>query len=98
MTGPAPGGARFVGRARELAGLRGLLAEAQAGRGGMTVVRGEPGMGKTRLAEELAAEVSALGIPVVWGRCSADSGAPPLWPLRRIVEQLPGELGPLPRT
>lgn len=96
MTATASGGSPFVGRAHELAQLRGWLAEAQAGHGRMIVLRGEPGMGKTRLAEELAVSAAAKRIPVVWGRCSADSGAPPLWPLRRIAEQLPGQREPLP--
>ncbi len=61
----------------------------------MALLRGEPGVGKTRLAEELAGAADDAGIPVVWGRCSADSGAPPLWPLRRIVDQLPGVHEPL---
>ena len=95
MTATSTSGAHFVGRTRELTELRGWLAQAQAGRGRMTLIRGEAGMGKTRLAEELAFEARELGLPVVWGRCSTDSGAPPLWPLRRIVEQLPGMHEPL---
>lgn len=95
MTATVSGAARFVGRARELTELASWLAQAQAGRGRMTVLRGEPGIGKTRLAEELAAEARAAEIPTAWGRCSADSGAPPLWPLQRIVDQLPGEHAPL---
>ncbi|MGI8723752.1 MAG: ATP-binding protein [Geodermatophilaceae bacterium] len=91
MTARAFGAARFVGRSRELAELRGWLADARAGRGRMSVLRGEPGIGKTRLTEELAAEADAVGIPTAWGRCSADSGAPALWPLRRIIGQLPGD-------
>nr|MBA3419257.1 ATP-binding protein [Geodermatophilaceae bacterium] len=93
MRGAGPSPSCFVGRHRELAELRGWLAEAQNGRGRLVVVHGEPGMGKTRLAEELAARASAQGISVVWSRCSADVGAPPLWPLRRIVDQLPGAHG-----
>lgn len=96
MTPTATGGPGFVGRARELAELREWLSLAQTGRGRMVVIRGEPGMGKTRLAEELASIAQAQDIPVVWGRCSADSGAPTLWPLRRIADQLPGHLGGLP--
>ncbi|MDQ4038780.1 MAG: LuxR C-terminal-related transcriptional regulator [Actinomycetota bacterium] len=95
MTATVAGSARFVGRVRELAELRGWLTQARAGRGRMTLLRAEPGMGKTRLVEELAVAARELGVPVVWGRCSADSGAPPLWPLRRIVAQLPGVHEPL---
>ncbi|RSM61453.1 LuxR family transcriptional regulator [Amycolatopsis sp. WAC 01376] len=75
----------FVGRVGELASLRGRLADAAAGSGGLVLVSGPPGIGKTRLVEEATAAASA----VVWGRCADDPGAPPLWPWRRVVEALP---------
>jgi len=90
VSATAFGAARFVGRARELDELGNWLAQARAGRGRLGVLRGEAGIGKTRLTEELAADAGTAGIPTAWGRCSADSGAPALWPLRRIVDQLPG--------
>ncbi|KFU76013.1 regulatory protein, luxR family [Amycolatopsis lurida] len=75
----------FVGRAAELASLRGRLADAAAGSGGLVLVSGSPGIGKTRLVEEAVSDATA----VVWGRCADDPGAPPLWPWRRVVEALP---------
>lgn len=45
---------RFVGRAHEPAMLRASLEEAADGHGRLVLVAGEPGIGKTRLAEELA--------------------------------------------
>ncbi|UMP03689.1 AAA family ATPase [Amycolatopsis sp. EV170708-02-1] len=75
----------FVGREGELATLRGRLADAALGSGGLVLVSGPPGIGKTRLVEEATAAASA----VVWGRCADDPGAPPLWPWRRVVEALP---------
>ncbi|MFI5563887.1 AAA family ATPase [Amycolatopsis japonica] len=75
----------FVGREGELASLRGRLADAAAGSGGLVLVSGPPGIGKTRLVEEATAAASA----VMWGRCADDPGAPPLWPWRRVVEALP---------
>ena len=42
----------FVGRARELATLNGLLADAASGRCRIAIVEGEPGIGKTRLVQE----------------------------------------------
>jgi predicted ATPase len=59
----------FVGREAELAALTADLEAALAGRGGMVLLAGEPGIGKTRLAEELAAQARARGALVLWGRC-----------------------------
>src|SRR5262249_20875941 len=73
--GPAPGisagfghGA-FVGRERELAELTGAIEAARAGRGVFYLVSGEPGIGKTRLAERVAEEASARGVCVLSRRC-----------------------------
>ncbi len=90
------GSGRFVGRRTYLDELAGWLSEARAGRGRLVLLAGEAGVGKTRLAEQLAAAAGRAGVPAVWGRCPADAGAPPLWPLRRIVERLPGGPWPVP--
>ena len=44
----------FVGRQRELGELRAALEESLAGRGRLAMLVGEPGIGKTRTAQELA--------------------------------------------
>ena len=44
------------------------------------MITGTAGIGKTRLVEELVADVQARGGLVAWGRCHDDEGAPPLWP------------------
>jgi DNA-binding CsgD family transcriptional regulator len=75
----------FVGRAAELAALTADLDAAAAGRGGVVLVAGEPGIGKTRLAEELAAQASACGALVLWGRCWEGEGAPAFWPWIQVV-------------
>ena len=49
---------------------------------------GEPGIGKTRLVEDLAERARRLGFTVAVGRCSQDDGAPPLWPWRSVLETL----------
>ena len=54
----------FVGRAGELAALTTDLDAAVGGRGGVVLVAGEPGIGKTRLAEETAALAAARGAAV----------------------------------
>jgi KaiC/GvpD/RAD55 family RecA-like ATPase len=46
----------------------------------VVLVAGEPGIGKTRLAEELATQATARGALVLWGRCWEGEGAPAFWP------------------
>jgi tetratricopeptide (TPR) repeat protein len=76
---------RFVGRERELAQLRAGLDDAIAGRGRLFLISGEPGIGKTRLAEEIANDAAARGLRVVWGRCWQEDGAPAYWPWLQIL-------------
>ena len=73
----------MVGRDRELARVTGLLNDALAGRGRLVLCTGEAGIGKTRLAEELAAAASARGVPVAWARATDRDSLPPygLWRL-----------------
>jgi DNA-binding SARP family transcriptional activator/tetratricopeptide (TPR) repeat protein len=70
----------FVGRARELAVLDGALASAAGGRGRLVLVAGEPGIGKTRLIDELCERARAGGADVLVGRCWEAGGAPAYWP------------------
>src|SRR5580698_9421994 len=75
----------FVGRERDLAELRAGLDDVSAGRGRMFLLSGEPGIGKTRLAEEISNDASARGMRVVWGRCWEGGGAPAYWPITQIL-------------
>src|SRR6516162_1779320 len=75
----------FVGRAGELAALSADLDAAVGGRGGVVLVAGEPGIGKTRLAEELAARAMMRGAVVLWGRCWEGAGAPAFWPWVQVI-------------
>jgi DNA-binding SARP family transcriptional activator len=98
-----PSRAGFVGREAELDRLLAGLDDALRGRGGLYLLAGEPGIGKSRLAEELAARARARGARVLVGRCWEAGGAPAYWPwvqsLRGLVrdrdpERLRVELGP----
>lgn len=80
-----PGRGAFVGRRHELDELRPGLAALRAGRGSLFLLSGEPGIGKTRLAEEFAAEAFAEGVRVLWGRCHEAEGRPPYWPWAQVV-------------
>ena len=75
----------FVGREGELAELRAGLEDASAGHGRLFLLSGEPGIGKTRLAEEISSDASARGMRVVWGRCWEGGGAPAYWPFIQIL-------------
>jgi DNA-binding CsgD family transcriptional regulator len=78
-------GGIFVGRARELDLLCARLDDARGGRGQLVLVTGEPGIGKTRLAEELGRHAEAIGVPLGWGRASDDEGSPPYWIFRQLT-------------
>jgi len=67
--------AELVGRADEVALLRAAVEETAAGRGGIVGIVGEPGIGKSRLLEELRAHATALGARCLEGRSLA-IGAP----------------------
>ncbi len=73
-------GGFFVGRERELLELLEALDEAGSGRGRIILLGGEPGIGKSRLADELATRARERGHQVLWGRGWEDAGAPPYWP------------------
>jgi class 3 adenylate cyclase/tetratricopeptide (TPR) repeat protein len=66
----------FVGRDAELERLGQLWKEAAAGERRVALLAGEPGVGKTRLAAELAAQIHEEGGSVLAGRCDEDLGVP----------------------
>lgn len=78
----------FVGRERELAELAPALEDLAAGRGRLFLVSGDSGVGKTRLADELASRAKDAGARVLWGRCSKRAGAPPYWPWTQALQSL----------
>ncbi|GAA4539472.1 ATP-binding protein [Pseudonocardia xishanensis] len=93
---------RFVGREAELAELTARLEAALAGDPATVLVGGEPGIGKTRLTAELGRLAGARAVPVLWGGCSEDEGAPAYWPWRRVLRAwraldgaVPAALAPL---
>jgi len=62
-----------------------MLEEASRGPGRILLVTGEPGVGKTRLGDEIAARAAARGSPVLWGRSWEAGGAPAYWPWLEVL-------------
>lgn len=75
----------FVGRESELNSLRDALRQCLAAVPQVVLISGEPGIGKTRLLEELGRSAASLGADVIVGRCREDSGAPAFWPWTQIL-------------
>ncbi|BBG04692.1 hypothetical protein PSA01_57960 [Pseudonocardia saturnea] len=86
---PGPGPA-LLGRVAELGRLQAELAGAVEGRAGAVLLAGDAGIGKSRLAGELATAASAAGITVVVGRCLDTGPAPlPYLPFSEVLAGLP---------
>ena len=92
----------FVGREQAMAELCAALEDALEGRGRLVFLVGEPGIGKTRTAEELGAIARQRGARVYGGRCYEDDGSPAFWPWVQVLRgcvrdveprQLASELG-----
>ncbi|MGH7779055.1 MAG: ATP-binding protein, partial [Candidatus Binataceae bacterium] len=61
------------------------MAATGEGRGRLFLISGEPGIGKTRLAEQISSEASQAGVRVIWGRCWEGGGATAYWPIIQIL-------------
>lgn len=79
------GSGSFAGRTAELDALVDCWERTRGGVVTTAVIRGEAGIGKTRLAEEL---VARSGAAASWGSCVADPGAPAYWPWTQVLGEL----------
>jgi class 3 adenylate cyclase/tetratricopeptide (TPR) repeat protein len=77
----------LVGRDSEQADLRRAVDEALGGRGGLALVAGEAGVGKSRLVAEIGGEAEARGMRVLTGYCVEMDSAPPYLPYVEMIEQ-----------
>ena len=78
----------LLGRMQELRAIEGSMNAVEAGIGGLVAFRGEGGIGKTRLAEEVTARAAGRHWSTAWGSGWPDGGAPPMWPWQEILRQL----------
>jgi class 3 adenylate cyclase len=92
-TEPSAGSA-FVGRTHEVGELLDYLEDALCGRGRLVLLAGEPGIGKSRLAEELSNRGRDRGARVLVGRCWEAGGAPAFWPWVQALRSYVREAGP----
>jgi DNA-binding SARP family transcriptional activator len=97
--------AKLVGREGELVFLhqcwQGAMSRAgrgiQSGSGGLTLIRGEAGVGKTRLVEAFADRLRWEGVRVLWGRCYQFERVLPYQPFAEALRSLsPAELEDIP--
>jgi class 3 adenylate cyclase/tetratricopeptide (TPR) repeat protein len=83
----------FVNRDDERALLRRYLDGASEGRGGLVVVLGSAGNGKTRLVQEVGAEALGRGLRFVVGQSYVTSTRDPYTPLVEVLEGIERQLG-----
>ncbi len=76
----------FVGRDSEMARLKAKLADARSGRGGLVMLVGEPGIGKSRVIEEFSEHARESGATVLSGRCFEGEWAPPYGPFAEAID------------
>ena len=77
----------FVGREQERRGLLDHMERVLAGPGGVVLLEGEPGVGKTRLALEAAEDARWRGFEVSWGTCTPGA-LRPFAPLVEVLDSL----------
>ena len=86
--------APFVGRDAELAQALDAAADASAGRLRVVLVTGDPGAGKTALADRVSQHLAAQGWAVTAGRCPEHEGAPAAWAWAQALRQLAATAAP----
>jgi tetratricopeptide (TPR) repeat protein len=82
-----------VGRDAELEALRERADSAVRGMGSLALVAGDPGVGKSRLLDELVARAGSVGMTALAGRCVEGEGAVAYLPFIEVLEQLARERG-----
>ena len=77
--------ASLVGRRWEMAALDAMVDRAIGGRGGVVNVVGPPGIGKSRIAREVATIAAGRGVEVVWAFCESHASDIPFQVVTRLL-------------
>jgi class 3 adenylate cyclase len=85
--------ASLVGRRWEMAALDAFVDRATGGRGGVVNVVGPPGIGKSRVAREVAAAAAGRGVEVYWAFCESHARDIPFYAVTRLLRAGSGVLG-----
>ena len=95
-------GGEFVGRGEQMDVLRASLEETMSGRGRFLIIEGEQGIGKSRMAHELAVYAGERGTKALWGWADEAGASTSYWPWAQAIrahvqdtdrEQLEREMG-----
>jgi tetratricopeptide (TPR) repeat protein len=81
-------GVEPVGRVGVRQVLHATVARTTAGPGSFVLLTGEPGIGKTTLLADAAAQAQRLGVRAAWGWGWRGEGAPAYWPWRQVLREL----------
>jgi DNA-binding SARP family transcriptional activator len=84
----------FVGRGSELDTITAALAGARAGSGGLILLTGESGIGKTALAQTVSTPAARAGMAVAWAAHPPGVRLPLMWTWIQLLRRLGDELGP----
>ncbi len=75
----------FIGRQRELAALPVALEDALSDHGRLVMLTGEPGIGRSRTAQEPGVLAEERGAQVFWGRGYEEEGTPTVRRVSRVA-------------
>ena len=78
----------LLGRKAEAAEASRFLEEIASGASGALVVTGEPGIGKTAFARQVAANAARRDFRTAWSWCWTATEAPPFWPWKQVARDL----------
>ncbi|MFF5219097.1 ATP-binding protein [Micromonospora sp. NPDC000442] len=78
----------MIGRDHPASLLRAEVDRASASHGGLVLVAGEPGIGKTTLVTAAADEARRQGALVLGGACWDSASAPGYWPWTQVLRRL----------